>query len=1776
MVTLALAALLLLGPAPLPQEPSADAPHVVFVTGDEEYRSEESMPMIASLLEKEYGIRCTVLYALNEHGEIAPNHLNNIPGLEVLAEADLLVQFTRFRALPEEQLQHLLDYIESGKPIAGFRTTTHALLYPEGHPNAKWNDAYGQDFFGQRWITHHGHRSTTAVTPRKEMQGQHPVLNGVKAFPAASWLYHVEGGGDQLPADAIVLAWGDAVDSGHGEARAERFPLRQPVAWVRDHHGGGRVFFTTLGHPYDFKQESMRTLTLNGILWALGMEKEIPSWGCEVMVYPPFEPTDAKYGGAIPGMKPEGLSARWEPRKDARVALVGNTMAERMSFFGNFETMLHATWPFKNVHVRNLGWSADTPSFQPRPANFGSMEEHLAALQADTVFGFFGFNESFAGEAGLEDFRAELDDWIRRVRSRRLADGSLPEVILVSPFMPEQLGGRFPDNRELAKQMQPYVDAMASVARRAQVRFLDLFSSDAMFLDGAVTPEWERRTINGIHLTEGGDFAVATEMMLLLTGDAPFPDERYFALREAVVEKAQQWWYRHRAVNGYYIYGGRKDPFGSVSFPGEMHNFDLLVAAHDQRIHALAVADEPGEVAPLNLDALPTLPEIPTNFEQDITILSPAEAEAAMTVAEGYRATVFASEVDFPELQNPVSLTFDGKGRLWVSTMPTYPQVSPGEEPHCRILILEDTDGDDRADKRTVFAEGLHLPGGFELGDGGAYVAEQPNIVFLRDTDGDDVADEKTIVLEGFGTEDSHHSISAFTWGPGGGLYFQEGTFHHSQVETPHGPVRVKDGAVFRWEPHTGRMRVHVPFGFWNPWGHVFDDFGQDYVGDASDGNNYLAAPMTTDKEYERYRRGLESFTVARVRPTGGSEIIGSETWPAEVRGDYMITNTIGFQGIRAHRLRTDGSGVWAEEHWDLLTSSDRNFRPIDLQFGPDGSLYFVDWFNPLIGHMQHSLRDPNRDHSHGRIWKVVRMDAPRREVEDLTILSPLALMRELTTPDSRHRYRVRRELRNFSAEEIRAAMQELEVVGEHHLLEIGWVHQQAGILQPVHVERLLQSEDARIRAAAVRMMNMEVHNPLYEGIRSGVLLVASMDQAPMVRLEAVSLATRWPSLSSFEAVLRVMEQPTDRWLDYAIEQAILFLKPQWVEGLRGAWSYLDSEPELARSLLAQLDAETLLSLRRSPAVARAILLRAEVSAAERADALKHLATEDDTAGDAAVVQEWIAALQKADALPSGHRSGLGDLVAVFEPAGFRPHAEALHAMALFAQREDVRRAAMAGWMKGLDTATSPPLATSAPPNALWKTVVEHPHALRDALAAARMIGSHGIEARTGFLGMLITAPHAWPGFPTDTGTSEARYVRIDLPGTEPLTLAEVEVWSGGRNVARNGTATQMDEAWGGHASRALDGNTSGAWGDGAQTHTSEGGTDPWWEVDLGAAMPIESITLWNRTDGNLGRRLEGYRLSLLDAERRVVWSVEDQPAPARQAAHAMQVDWKGVVFRGAIRAMQAGDRLPMDPTLGRTLAERLEAIPLNDRGQDWFLDGLALLHRLSQGERAEAMRMTVIDLTLDAQGSPSLEELVMPAGRPVELRIHNESTRWAAFAILSEDQAARLAAAEHASRVAIDPVLQRGLETYQKHCLSCHAPDGGGLVGPNMTDDFYLHLQSSEEMPALIRDGLLERGMTPFKDILNDGEIAAVTAYMISLRGTTAAQPKEAQGALAPPFETPQQRLGRLRIDAGFLTEAVAPGQSRSFHFPAPPEPSAYTLDGILPGGSRIHLPIR
>lgn len=273
-------------------------PHIVFVTGDDEYRSEESMPMLAKILQRELDAKISMCYAVNKDGYIDPSCQTHINNLESLKTADLMVMFTRFRALPDDELKLITDYVESGKPIVGFRTSTHAFLYKDDTTKQYYNNTWPTKVFGQQWITHHGHfddgaKPLTQVTLLKPI---HPILKSVNQFDAYSWLYHVHGGDWRLPADCVKLLQGRALKTNHG-SELQKYPLTNPVAWTKSYTGTSgkeaRVFFTTLGHPYDFKNPNMRRLAVQGMFWALGMENEIPSQGIDVNTVGEYNPSNS-------------------------------------------------------------------------------------------------------------------------------------------------------------------------------------------------------------------------------------------------------------------------------------------------------------------------------------------------------------------------------------------------------------------------------------------------------------------------------------------------------------------------------------------------------------------------------------------------------------------------------------------------------------------------------------------------------------------------------------------------------------------------------------------------------------------------------------------------------------------------------------------------------------------------------------------------------------------------------------------------------------------------------------------------------------------------------------------------------------------------------------------------------------------------------------------------------------------------------------------------------------------------------------------------------------------------------------------------------------------------------------------------------------------------------------------------------------------------------------------------------------------------------------------
>lgn len=253
-------------------------PLVVFVTGDHEYSGEETLPLIAAELEKNYGLSTKVLKAYpNQNAE------KNIPGLEILEKADLVIFYLRWRQLPPEQLKFIDKYLKSGKPVMGFRTSTHAFNFSKGHESEKWN-AFGEfalnapPGWGKAGHTHYGHKSTTDVSVI-EAAKKHPILQGINPnFHVSSWLYHVLP--DYPTKGSEWLLMGKSVNP-------DKAAIENPVAWTGTNSFGAKIFVTTLGHPEDFQVEDFQHLIFNAILWELG--KKVPTkWKGKVAINVPY------------------------------------------------------------------------------------------------------------------------------------------------------------------------------------------------------------------------------------------------------------------------------------------------------------------------------------------------------------------------------------------------------------------------------------------------------------------------------------------------------------------------------------------------------------------------------------------------------------------------------------------------------------------------------------------------------------------------------------------------------------------------------------------------------------------------------------------------------------------------------------------------------------------------------------------------------------------------------------------------------------------------------------------------------------------------------------------------------------------------------------------------------------------------------------------------------------------------------------------------------------------------------------------------------------------------------------------------------------------------------------------------------------------------------------------------------------------------------------------------------------------------------------------------
>lgn len=838
-----------------------------------------------------------------------------------------------------------------------------------------------------------------------------------------------------------------------------------------------------------------------------------------------------------------------------RIAFIGNTLADRMQHDAWLETYCHAKFSKHDLVFRNLAVAGDEVVVRHRSENFGMPEEWLTKVGADVILAFFGFNESFNGDAGLAKFKGELEKFLKETSAKAYGSNGPTRIVLFSPIANEKLTDpNAPDPSGNNERIAKYTAAMAEVAAANGVLFVNLFSVSQR-LYAQATRYGFSLTFNTLHLTEHGNQLLAEEIFRALFGEA-VPKRPLQGLRAAVLEKNAMWRSRYRTVDGYNVYGGRSKLVFPEAGPGspmisnnkimqqEMSQRDVLTANRDRLIWAVAQGGRP-KVDDSNL---PPVQAIETNRKDVKPFLSGVEAIKHMTPAKGCRVELFASEAEFPELVNPVQMNFDTKGRLWVAVWQSYPERTPTSKTGDSLLVFEDTNGDGKADKVTHFLDDLNCPTGFQFHKDGVMVMQAPDLWFGRDTNGDGKADWKERVLMGMDSADSHHTANSLVLDPGGATYLSDGVFHRTQVETALGPIRNNDAAIYRYEPLTHKFERYAPYGFANPHGRVFDYWGNDLITDGTGNNTYFGPAISGHLEYPAKHPSIKQFWERPSRPCAGTSILTSRHFPAEFQGNFLNCNVIGMQGIFRVKVSEDGAGLKGETLEDLVKSDDPNFRPVAVGVAPDGSVYFLDWSNQLIGHMQHHIRDPHRDHAHGRIYRLTYEGRPLITPPRVDGASIAKLLDLLKAPENDLRTRAKLELSNHDSAKVLAALKNWitkldakDPAVEHHLTEALWVHQWLNCVDEELLKRLLRSTDAHARAAATRVLcywRDRVKDPL------ALLEIQARDESPRVRLEAIRACSFFKTGKAAEVALAALDKEAnpdqpDYYIKYTLDETM-------------------------------------------------------------------------------------------------------------------------------------------------------------------------------------------------------------------------------------------------------------------------------------------------------------------------------------------------------------------------------------------------------------------------------------------------------------------------------------------------------------------------------------------------------------------------------------------------------------------------------------------------------------
>ena len=1337
-----------------------------------------------------------------------------------------------------------------------------------------------------------------------------------------------------------------------------------------------------------------------------------------------------------------------ELKKGEHIAIVGNQLADRMQHAAWLETLIHAKFPAQQLVFRNLSAAGDEVATWHRSENFGTREEWLTWEQADTIFAFYGFNESFKGYEGIEQFKKDVDKFLKDTAKQNFSGKGSARIVLFSPIANEKMASPdFADPVATNTNLQNYTAAMAEVAKANDVQFVDLFTpSQQLYKDAAA--KGQAFTIDGMHLSDAGDKALAPLAFKALFGEAA-PAGDVEKLRAAVLDKNWQWHQRYRTIDGYNVYGGRsrekyapKDKDGKTSDPifnnavmqREMQQREVMTQNRDARVWAVAAGGD------LKIDDSNVPPPVPvgTNKPGDQPDLSWTypDGEAAiakMKVNANCTVNLFADEKKFPELANPVQMAWDTKGRLWVAAWKNYPEREPTGKDGDKLLIFEDTDGDGKADKCTTFLDDLNGPTGFSFYKDGVLVMQAPDLWFVP-IGKDGKAGKKERVLIGMDSADSHHTTNALNPDPAGAIYPSDGVFHRTQVETAAGPIRHSDAIAWRFEPRTMKMEKYAPYGLVNPHGKVWDAWGDDILTNATSNGNYFGPAISGHLDNGDHP-GIKDFWNRPSRPCPGTWGLSSRQFPDDWQGNFLNCNVIGDQCIYRVKVEQDGSGLKGETIEKLVSADPAElptFRPICVDVGPDGAIYFCDWSQTIIGHLQHHLRDPNRDHQHGRIYRITYNGRPLLKPVKIDGQPIPALLDILKLPENDTRTLAKIELGKHDSAEVvgavkkwAAALDKNDPNYEHHRLEALWVCQWHNTVDLDLLKQVLASPAPRARAATVKTLCCQ-RDRVSDAL--ALLKTAAADPDPRVRLHAVRAASFFRQWEAADVALTALKQPMDYYLDYTLKETMRQLEPWWKNAVSEGKALAADNPAGIDYVLGSVNTADLAKMPKSPGVLTAMLTRPDVAQAQRLDALGELAKLSKVPQ----VTALLGALEPLAAKGGKAAEDLCRIVLLQQPADLKTSHEALQKLTASSRAEFVRQTARAALT----------LADGSI-NKQWDEAWQSPAALTDFLNALPLIPNPALRA-TAFehvQPLLRALPPGLDAAFQDAKLALGRFVRIELPRKGTLTLAEVQVFVDGRNVAGTGVAKQSSTSNSGDAQRAVDGNTDGAYSSGTQTHSVENEDHPWWELDLKTPQPIGAIAVWNRTENNGGyaSRLEGFDLTVLDADRHEIFKKTGNPAPKESVRIEVQGDVAGSVRRAAIRAVAGLGKEPQavftaltdlikkgDQTttaaqsvmqLPRTAWSKEQAapavaalvawagkVPADGRTAQEYIETVQVANELSAllpAPDAAAARQALKELRVNVYVIKTLREqmrydtprLVVEAGKPFEIILQNMDT---------------------------------------------------------------------------------------------------------------------------------------------------------------------------------------